>query len=194
MEVKSAKFVSSSEKISQCPTTGLPEFAFIGRSNVGKSSLINSITNVKKLCKTSATPGKTRLINHFLINEDCYFVDLPGYGYAKVSKDQRKKLELMISSYILNRKELRKLFILLDSRHKPMEIDLVFIENIIDSNVPFALVLTKCDKISATLRNKHIKLFREKVNELSHGISNCEIIASSSQTKEGRLELLSLID
>ena len=188
MIIKSAEFVCSSTKLSQCPSD-LPEIAFIGRSNVGKSSLINMIVNKKELCKTSGTPGKTRLINHFIINNSVYFVDLPGYGFAKVSKKDREILEKMISSFIINDKNLKKLYILVDSRHEPMNIDLVFIENVLDLNIDFAIVLTKCDKISSAKQSKHAELLRKAISNLAPGI-NLEIIKTSSSNNAGKDELL----
>ncbi|MDR2083440.1 MAG: ribosome biogenesis GTP-binding protein YihA/YsxC [Bacteroidales bacterium] len=187
MTIKTAEFVISSTNISQSPNN-LPEVAFIGRSNVGKSSLINMLVNKKNLCKTSSTPGKTKLINHFIINSSIYFVDLPGYGFAKVSKKEREKLEMMISSFIINDKNLKKLYILVDSRHEPMNIDLVFIENVYDINIDFALVLTKCDKISVPKQKKHIELFKNKITEFAPEL-DFDIITTSSNGL-GKEELL----
>ncbi|MDL2227754.1 ribosome biogenesis GTP-binding protein YihA/YsxC [Odoribacter sp. OttesenSCG-928-L07] len=166
MTITSAEFSTSSTKLSQCPNN-LPEVAFIGRSNVGKSSLINMLVGKKNLCKTSSTPGKTKLINHFIVNNEMYFVDLPGYGYAKISKVERDKLEMMISSFIINDKNLKKLYILVDSRHEPMNIDLTFIENVFDINIDFAIVLTKCDKISLSKQAKHVEIFKRKIAEFA---------------------------
>lgn len=148
MLVNTAKFVVSSQKVSQCPTDLRHEYAFIGRSNVGKSSLINMLTGNKNLAKTSSTPGKTMLINHFIINDEWYIVDLPGYGFAMRGKQQREEIEKMIRSYILNRKEMTNLFVLIDSRHKPMKIDLDFFNWLGENSVPFAIVFT----ISAWLK------------------------------------------
>ena len=147
MEIKKSEFTISSATLSQCPNDDKPEFAFIGRSNVGKSSLINMICNHKGLAKTSATPGKTLLINHFIINNEWYLVDLPGYGYAKRSKVVQKKLEQMISSYILQREQLVNLFVLIDIRHEPQKIDTEFITWLGESGIPFSIVFTKADKI-----------------------------------------------
>ena len=192
MIIKTAQFLCSSAKLSQCPTDGLPEFAFIGRSNVGKSSLINCITNNKKLSKNSSTPGKTRLINHFLINNKLYLVDLPGYGFAKIDKKTREALEKMISSYILKRKELKQLFILIDARHEPMAIDLTFIENIIDNNIPFAIVFTKSDKLSATARNKNMLLMQKNISEIAANVKY-ECFFTSAETRLGKDELVDYI-
>ena len=148
MVIKSAEFVISNSRVEKCPTTGLPEYAFIGRSNVGKSSLINMLTARKGLAMTSQKPGKTQLINHFIINDAWYLVDLPGYGYARLGKDSRDSLRRMIEDYVLERKELVLLFVLLDCRHDPQKIDLEFIQWLGEEGVPFALVFTKADKLS----------------------------------------------
>ena len=154
MEIKSATFTISSAKISQCPKDVKAEFAFIGRSNVGKSSLINMLTDHKGLAKTSATPGKTLLINHFLINNEWYIVDLPGYGFAKRSKSVQRSIEEMISSYILQREQLVNVFLLIDVRHDPQKIDIEFMTWLGENGIPFSIVFTKADKLSATqLRN-----------------------------------------
>lgn len=147
MQIKSATFVKSSSRWQDCPEATIPEYAFIGRSNVGKSSLINAMLNHKDLAKTSQTPGKTQLINHFLVNEEWYLTDLPGYGYAKVSKSQRKDFEKLITNYILNRKNLINLFVLVDIRHTPQKIDLEFMEWCGESGIPFSIVFTKSDKL-----------------------------------------------
>ena len=150
MEIKSAEFVISNSSVGKCPSTHAPEYAFIGRSNVGKSSLINMLTNNKKFAKTSATPGKTLLINHFLINNEWYLVDLPGYGYAKISKKEQEKLQQIISSYILCREQMINLFVLVDSRHEPQKIDMEFIEWLGENGIPFRIVFTKADKSKPT--------------------------------------------
>lgn len=192
MEIKSAEFVISNAQVEKCPQSTLPEYAFIGRSNVGKSSLINMLTNHKKLAKTSATPGKTLLINHFLINKEWHLVDLPGYGYAKRSKTEQEKLSRMISSYILNRPQLVNLFVLIDSRHEPQKIDLEFIEWLGMSGIPFSIVFTKADKSSTSkLRgniNNYLKRLQEDWEELPpHFIT-------SSEDRTGRNELLDYIE
>ena len=148
MKINSSEYIISSSIVSQCPTGDRPEFAFIGRSNVGKSSLINMLCNNKGLAKTSAIPGKTLLINHFLINREWFIVDLPGYGYAKRSKSVQKKLEQMISQYILMRPQLVNLFVLIDIRHEQMKIDREFIDWLGESGIPFSVVFTKADKLS----------------------------------------------
>lgn len=148
MKINSSEYIISSSTVSQCPTGDRPEFAFIGRSNVGKSSLINMLCNNKGLAKTSAIPGKTLLINHFLINREWFIVDLPGYGYAKRSKSVQKKLEQMISQYILMRPQLVNVFVLIDIRHEQMKIDREFIDWLGESRIPFSVVFTKADKLS----------------------------------------------
>lgn len=148
MLIKSAEYVISSARVDQCPQGELPEFAFIGRSNVGKSSLINMLTGRAGLAKTSATPGKTILINHFLINKEWYLVDLPGYGYAKRGQQQRDELQRMITGYILRREQMMNLFLLIDARHEPQRIDMEFIEWLGENGIPFSIVFTKADKLS----------------------------------------------
>ena len=143
MDIVKAEFVMSNSVVEKCPSTNLPEYAFIGRSNVGKSSLINMLTNNKKLAKTAAKPGKTQLINHFFINDSWYMVDLPGYGYARVSESSRKQFEKMIRDYILKRENLVCLFVLIDSRHQPQKIDLEFMEWLGENGVPFVMILPK---------------------------------------------------
>ena len=148
MQIKSAEFLVSSARIDQCPKSNLPEYAFIGRSNVGKSSLINMLTGRGKLAKISATPGKTILINHFIINGEWYLVDLPGYGYAKRSKKDTEKFEHMITTYILDREQLTNLFLLIDVRHEPQQIDMEFMEWLGENGVPFSIVFTKAESSS----------------------------------------------
>ena len=150
MEVYNAKFVMSNTEVDKCPVPDKHEYAFIGRSNVGKSSLINMLTNHSKLAKTSGTPGKTQLINHFLINNEWYLVDLPGYGYAKAAKSVRNKFEPMIKNYILKRENMVCLFVLIDSRHEPQKIDLEFMAWLGENGVPFVMVFTKADKLNVT--------------------------------------------
>ena len=192
MEIKSAEFVISNAIVEKCPRTELPEYAFIGRSNVGKSSLINMLTNRKNLAKTSATPGKTLLINHFLINNEWYLVDLPGYGYAKRSKKDVDKLQELISSYILKREEMTCLFVLVDSRHEPQKIDLEFIEWLGENNVPFGIVFTKSDKSKTTQLQsnvaKYLKRLKEDWEELP------PYFITSSEDKTGRTEFLNYIE
>lgn len=148
MRIKNARFVVSNSRVAQCPNTKLPEFAFIGRSNVGKSSLINMLTDRKKLAKTSGKPGKTQLINHFLINEKWHLVDLPGYGYARVSKKNKKEFQQYITDYFLERKQLVNAFLLIDIRHEPQPIDLEFMEWMGTQQIPFSIIFTKADKLS----------------------------------------------
>jgi GTP-binding protein len=191
MVIRSAKFVSSSPSIDICPKTNLPEFAFIGRSNVGKSSLINMITGIKTLAKVSQTPGKTQIINHFIINESWYLVDLPGYGYAKVSKSSRKIFSEMITRFILNRENLYCLFVLIDSRIEPQAIDISFINWLGQNRVPFSLVFTKTDKInSATLQN-NIDVFKKEM--LKYWEELPKIFSCSSVTRTGREGIIDYI-
>lgn len=156
MIIRSASFVTSSAKISQCPPPSLPEYAFIGRSNVGKSSLINMMVNRKGLAKISGSPGKTQTINHFIINEEWYLVDLPGYGYARVSQKMREEWNRLFSSYISVRENLVSLFVLIDGRHEPMPADLAFMERMALASIPFARVFTKTDKVSSGERDRNI--------------------------------------
>lgn len=192
MEIKSASFVVSSAYAYQCPEHKLPEYAFIGRSNVGKSSLINMLTGNKKLAKTSATPGKTLLINHFIINNNWYLVDLPGYGFAQRSKTQRAKLEQMISGYILQRRQLSNLFVLIDSRHAPQQIDLEFMQWLGESNVPFSIVFTKADKLSRSQLTMNINNYLQRLGEQWEPLPPHFI--TSAETRQGRDELLDYID
>lgn len=162
MKITSAKFVESNSDWRKCPAPDRPEYAFIGRSNVGKSSLINMLADNKKLAKTSGTPGKTQLVNHFLINGEWYLVDLPGYGYAQVSKKTRKKFSELITGYILNRKNLINLYVLVDARHDPMKIDLEFMEFLSKKGIPFSIVLTKIDKLSSSALAKNLMKYQKK--------------------------------
>ena len=191
MEIKSAQFVISNTDVGKCPEGTLPEYAFIGRSNVGKSSLINMLTNQKRLAMTSQTPGKTLLINHFLINNAWYLVDLPGYGYARRGKDSRYKIRAMIENYILEREQLTNLFVLIDSRHEPQMIDLEFMEWLGENAVPFAIIFTKTDKISKGKLAENIHVFHNKMFEVWEELP--PIFVSSSEKKEGREEILSYI-
>ena len=190
--VKSAKFIISNTDIKKCPQDGKPEYAFIGRSNVGKSSLINMLTRQNKLAMTSATPGKTLLINHFIVNDAWYLVDLPGYGYAKRGKVQQEKLKEIISKYILDREQMTLLFVLIDSRHAPQKIDLEFIEWLGENGVPFAIIFTKADKLTraqlATNINSYKKTLQEQWEELP------PIFITSSEHATGRSEVLEYID
>ena len=192
MVIKSAEFVISNSRVEKCPTTGLPEYAFIGRSNVGKSSLINMLTARKGLAMTSQKPGKTQLINHFIINDAWYLVDLPGYGYARLGKDSRDSLRRMIEDYVLERKELVLLFVLLDCRHDPQKIDLEFIQWLGEEGVPFALVFTKADKLSKGHLAANVEAYKAKLHEEWEELP--PIFVTSSEERMGRDELLGYIE
>lgn len=193
MEINKSEFTTSSATIAQCPTDNRLEYAFIGRSNVGKSSLINMLCNHKGLAKTSATPGKTLLINHFIINGEWYLVDLPGYGFAKRSKSVQDKLTKMISSYILQREQLVNLFLLIDIRHDPQKIDLEFITWLGQSGIPFAIVFTKADKIGNEQKaQKAAKAYMEKLKEEWEELP--PYFVTSSDKKIGRQEILDYIE
>jgi len=192
MQIKTAEFVISNTDIKKCPEHNLPEYAFIGRSNVGKSSLINMLTERKALAKISSTPGKTQLINHFLINDAWYLVDLPGYGYAKVSKSERKKFDKFIWDYILKRKQLTNLFILIDSRHEPMKIDLEFIKKVGENEIPLSLVFTKTDKLSSSKLAKNLMAYKKKL--LIDWEELPIIFTTSATAKTGKLEILNYIE
>lgn len=192
MEIKKAEFTLSAPIVSMCPKDNKPEYAFIGRSNVGKSSLINMLTNRKGLAKTSATPGKTLLINHFIINDEWYLVDLPGYGFAKRSKKELQKLEQMISGYILQREQLVNVFLLVDVRLEAQKIDLEFIQWLGDSSVPFAIVFTKADKLSATKVNQNVEAYKKVLSETWEELP--PIFITSSDKKQGRDEVLDYIE
>ncbi len=192
MDIESAKFIKSSPVYQQCPEPSIPEFAFIGRSNVGKSSLINMLSNNKKLAKTSGTPGKTQLINHFLINGSWYLVDLPGYGFAKTSKKNRAIWQKMINNYLLNRENLVTTFILVDSRHEPQKLDLELLRWFGENELPFVLVFTKSDKLSKAKKQYNIKHYQEVL--LSEWEELPLSIISSSVQKLGQAELLQLIE
>lgn len=192
MDIKIAEFSLSAPMVSMCPKDTKPEYAFIGRSNVGKSSLINMLTNNKKLAKTSATPGKTLLINHFIINKEWYLVDLPGYGYAKRSKKEIAKLDQMIRGYILQREQLVNVFVLVDSRLEPQKIDLEFIEWLGQSSIPFAIVFTKADKLSTSKLNQSIEGYKKKLLETWEELPH--IFLTSAEKKQGRDEVLNYIE
>ena len=191
MVIKTAEFVKSSGRWQECPEATMPEYAFIGRSNVGKSSLINAMLNHKDLAKTSQTPGKTQLINHFLINEKWYLTDLPGYGYARVSKSMRKEFEKINTNYILNRKNLVNLFVLIDSRHTPQQIDLEFIEWCGESGVPFSVVFTKSDKLKPNIAISNVDSYKAEL--LKSWESLPEIYVTSAVKKIGGDEILKFI-
>ena len=192
MIIKNSEFSISAPNVSLCPADTKPEYAFIGRSNVGKSSLINMLCNHKGLAKTSATPGKTLLINHFIVNDQWYLVDLPGYGYAQRSKKTQEKLSFMIKSYILQREQLANLFLLIDVRHSPQKIDLEFINFLGESGIPFAIIFTKADKISREKLGNNVRTYMEKLSETWEELPPYFI--TSSEKKEGRTEVLDYID
>lgn len=192
MDIKKSEFTISSATVSQCPNDTKPEFAFIGRSNVGKSSLINMLCNRKGLAKTSATPGKTLLINHFIINNEWYLVDLPGYGFAKRSKTVQKKLDQMITSYILQREQLVNTFVLIDIRHDPMKIDTDFINWLGESSVPFSIIFTKADKLGPVKAKqnagKWMAALKDQWEELP------PYFITSSEKRTGKDEVLTYIE
>ena len=190
--IKSARFVISNSDVKKCPQDGKPEYAFIGRSNVGKSSLINMLTRHNKLAMTSAMPGKTLLINHFLVNDEWYLVDLPGYGYAKRSKSQNEQLEHIISSYVLDREQMTNLFVLVDSRHAPQKIDIEFFEWLGENGVPFAIVFTKADKLTKTALASNVQAYKKTLLEQWEELP--PVFVTSSETAAGRDELLEYID
>jgi len=192
MIVKKAEFVKSSPDYTKCPQNNLPEYAFIGRSNVGKSSLINMLTNKNKLAMVSSTPGKTILINHFIINDEWYLVDLPGYGYARRSKKTKEKFQPMITDYVLKREQMTLLFVLIDSRHEPQDIDVDFINKLGELGVPFAIIFTKVDKLSKTALNRNLDIYKKKLLEMWEEIP--PLFTESSETREGKEEILSYID
>ena len=192
MDIKSARFIISNTDIAKCPSDGRPEYAFIGRSNVGKSSLINMLTRNGKLAMTSSMPGKTLLINHFLVNNEWYLVDLPGYGYAKRSKSQTEKLEHIISTYALDREQMTLLFVLVDSRLEPQKIDLEFFEWLGENGVPFAIIFTKADKVKKTQLKKNTDEYKKKLLEQWEELP--PIFVTSSENGMGRNELLDYID
>ena len=191
MVIKTAEFVKSSGKWQDCPEPNLPEYAFIGRSNVGKSSLINAMMNHKDLAKTSQTPGKTQLINHFLVNENWFLTDLPGYGYARVSKSLRKDFEKLITNYILNRKNLVNLFVLVDSRHTPQKIDLVFIEWCGENGIPFSIVFTKADKLKPNAAISNVENYQAELLKTWEDLP--ETYVTSAEKKVGTDEILNFI-
>lgn len=192
MLIKTAEFKISNSDVAKCPITDLPEYAFIGRSNVGKSSLINMLTGRKSLAKTSSTPGKTLLINHFLINNSWYIVDLPGYGYAARSKESREEIDRIIKSYILNRSEMTCLFVLIDSRHEPQKVDLEFIRWLGENGVPFAIVFTKLDKLGVNAGKAKIEEYRQRL--LDEWEELPPMFYTSSVDNRGKEELLEYID
>jgi GTP-binding protein len=191
LEINEAIFIKSSSNVTDCPPPNKPEFAFVGRSNVGKSSLLNLLTSQKKLAKISSTPGKTRLINHFLINEEWYLTDLPGYGYARISKKSREGFIGMIELYLQKRDNLLCLFVLIDSRLEPQKIDLEFIEWLGINRIPFVLCFTKIDKISGNMLHSNVEKFKKEL--LKKWESLPPVFASSAKTKQGKEEILGFI-
>lgn len=192
MEVKTSEFVISAPTVTKCPNDTKPEYAFIGRSNVGKSSLINMLCNHKGLAKTSATPGKTLLINHFIINKEWYLVDLPGYGFAKRSKSVQQQLDQMIRGYILQREQLVNVFLLIDIRHDPMAADLEFINWLGLSGIPFSIIFTKSDKLAPTKVNATAEAWMQKLRETWEELPPYFI--TSAEKKTGREEVLGYIE
>ena len=192
MEIKSATFTISSAKLSQCPQDDKMEFAFIGRSNVGKSSLSNMLTGHKGLAKTSATPGKTLLINHFLINGEWYIIDLPGYGFAKRSKSVQRSIDDMITSYILHREQLVNVFLLIDVRHEPQKIDTEFMNWLGENGVPFSIVFTKADKLSASKLRANVDAYLQSLLDTWEELP--PYFVTSSEKKQGREPLLDYIE
>lgn len=193
MEIKNAKYEISNARADKCPDTDVPEYAFIGRSNVGKSSLINMLTSNGSLAKTSQKPGKTLLINHFRINNgEWYIVDLPGYGYAARSKEQRADFRRMIEHYVLERRQLACLFVLIDSRHQPQKIDLEFLDFCGENGVPIAIVFTKSDKESQRIVDHNVALFKKELLERWEELP--PVFVTSSEKKKGRDELLGFIE
>ncbi len=192
MIVKTAEFIISNTEVSKCPSDGLPEFAFIGRSNVGKSSLINMLTGKKNLAKTSGTPGKTQLINHFLINEKWYLVDLPGYGYAKSARSNRSKWEKFIAEFLSKRQTLQNTFVLLDARLEPQKIDLEFMSWCGERQLPFSMVFTKIDKLSSSALQKNLARYKKEM--LKYWEEMPPVFTTSSESAFGKEPLLQYID
>ena len=192
MQIKTAEYLMSNDDYRKCVKPDKPEFAFIGRSNVGKSSLINMLTSNSKLAKTSASPGKTQKINHFVINNQWYLVDLPGYGYAKVSKSQRAVFRKMIDDYILNRQNLVNLFVLIDCRHEPQDIDVEFINWLGESRVPFTIIFTKADKIGPNALKDKVEAYKEHLLQTWETLP--DMLVSSAVSKMGQEEILDYIE
>ncbi len=191
MQIKSAKYIISAPSFDLCPKPDRPEFAFIGRSNVGKSSLINMLVNQKNLAKTSANPGKTQLINHFEINDRWYLVDLPGYGYAKVAQSSRRRWEQMIENYLRKRENLVNVFVLIDSRHKPQKIDLEFVNQLGEWQIPFTIVFTKSDKEKPGVVQRNVKAFIDAMRELWEFLP--QSFVTSAEKKTGKDEVIAFI-
>lgn len=192
MQIKTAEFVVSNSDVAKCPNSRLPEYAFIGRSNVGKSSLINMLTGRKSLAKTSGKPGKTQLINHFLINKNWHLVDLPGYGYARVSKSSKKTFQKFITQYFSFREQLVTAFVLVDIRHKPQNIDLEFMQWLGENGIPFSIIFTKADKLKPGAITRHVEDYQNILLEFWEAMPNYFITSSSKDM--GKDELLGYID
>ncbi|MBE0642351.1 MAG: YihA family ribosome biogenesis GTP-binding protein [Bacteroidales bacterium] len=192
MDIRKAEYIKSSAKLDQCPEPTLPEYAFIGRSNVGKSSLINMLTGKKGLAKTSGTPGKTQIISHFLINDEWYLVDLPGYGYARRSKAARGSWESMVRSYLTGRTSLVQVFLLLDARLDPQDLDLRFMEWMARSGIPFILIFTKSDKLGRMRLQEQIKIYKEELMQSWDSLPPA--IISSATERQGKDEILAFIE
>jgi GTP-binding protein len=192
MNIKSAEFIISNTDVAKCPNRPLPEYAFIGRSNVGKSSLINMLTHRKNLAKTSGRPGKTQLINHFIINNEWFLVDLPGYGYARVSKKSKKTFQKFITDYFLKRTQLISAFVLVDIRHEPQKIDLAFMEWLGENSIPFSIIFTKADKLKPKAIERNIAFYKEALLKTWEAMPPYFITSSASSA--GREELLNYID
>jgi GTP-binding protein len=192
MKIKSAEFVISNSDVARCPNNPIPEYAFIGRSNVGKSSLINMLTGRKSLAKTSGRPGKTQLINHFIINGAWFLVDLPGYGYAKVSKSSKRTFQKFITNYFEQRKQLVSAFVLVDIRHKPQPIDLEFMQYLGESQIPFSIIFTKADKLKPKAIENHVNDYCEELLKFWEELPHYFITSSSNST--GKDELLGFIE
>ena len=192
MNIKSATFLQSNTKVSKLPNCDKPEYAFIGRSNVGKSSLINMLTNKRQLAKTSSTPGKTITINHFIINNEWYLVDLPGYGFAQRSKKDRESWKIMLDDYIKNRKNLISMFVLVDSRIEPQKIDLEFISHLGELQMPFGIIFTKVDKIKESELQRNVQVYKDKLAEEWEELP--PIFITSSEKEIGKEDVLNYID
>ena len=191
MQIKTAEFIVSNQEVFKCPNNQIPEYAFIGRSNVGKSSLINMLTNQKRLAKTSGRPGKTQLINHFLINKEWLLVDLPGYGYARVSKSAKKIFQKFITTYFKERKQLVSAFVLVDIRHEPQSVDLAFMQWLGEYEIPFSIIFTKADKLRPKAIEKHIQSYKNKLLEFWEEMPN--YFTTSSTNYLGKEALLNYI-
>lgn len=192
MKIKTSEFVISNSDYRICPAPKMPEYAFIGRSNIGKSSLINALVNHRNLAKTSGKPGKTQLINHFLINKEWYLVDLPGFGYAKIPKSLRAQFHDMISNYLTNRTNLMCLFVLVDSRHKPQAIDQEFMQWLAEKGIPFVIIFTKADKLGKIALNKQIEAYKSEMQKEWEELP--ETFVTSSEKKMGTQEIADYIE